>query len=57
MPNRSKASRSNQVRPGQTSTTEAMIGAIVLDGGYADEQSYDRTLDGPYLKLSIGFGG
>ena len=29
----------------------------VLDGGYADHKTFDRTIDGPYFKLSIGFGG
>ena len=28
-----------------------------LDGGLADEESHDRTIDGPYFKLSVGFGG
>ena len=29
----------------------------VLDAGYAEHRSYDRTFDGPYLKVSVGFGG
>ena len=29
----------------------------VLDGGYAEHQSYDRTIDGPYFKIAVGFGG
>jgi outer membrane receptor protein involved in Fe transport len=29
----------------------------VLDAGYADHQSYDRTFDGPYFKVAVGFGG
>jgi hypothetical protein len=29
----------------------------VLDAGYAEHQSYDRTLDGPYFKVAVGFGG
>jgi hypothetical protein len=29
----------------------------VLDAGYAEHKAYDRTIDGPYLKLSVGFGG
>ncbi|HEX6866793.1 MAG TPA: Lpg1974 family pore-forming outer membrane protein, partial [Caulobacteraceae bacterium] len=28
-----------------------------LDAGLAEEKAYDRTIDGPYLKLSVGFGG
>jgi outer membrane receptor protein involved in Fe transport len=28
-----------------------------IDGGFAEEKSYDRTIDGPYLKVSVGFGG
>jgi outer membrane receptor protein involved in Fe transport len=29
----------------------------VLDAGYAERQDADRTIDGPYFKLSVGFGG
>jgi outer membrane receptor protein involved in Fe transport len=29
----------------------------VLDAGYADHKSYDRTIDGPYFKIAVGFGG
>ena len=29
----------------------------VLDAGYTEHQSYDRTLDGPYFKVAVGFGG
>jgi iron complex outermembrane receptor protein len=29
----------------------------VLDAGFAEHKSYDRTIDGPYFKVSIGFGG
>ena len=29
----------------------------VLDAGYAEHKSYDRTFDGPYFKVSVGFGG
>jgi iron complex outermembrane receptor protein len=29
----------------------------VLDAGFADHKSYDRTLDGPYVKIAVGFGG
>jgi hypothetical protein len=29
----------------------------VLDAGFAEEKDFDRTLDGPYLKVSLGFGG
>jgi outer membrane receptor protein involved in Fe transport len=28
----------------------------VLDVGYDEEQSADRTIDGPYFKIAIGFG-
>jgi iron complex outermembrane receptor protein len=28
-----------------------------IDGGYTEAQTYDRTIHGPYLKLSLGFGG
>ena len=34
---------------------ERYFGAI--DGGYAEHKSYDRTIDGPYFKVSLGFGG
>ncbi|HEX5776341.1 MAG TPA: hypothetical protein VFX95_06640, partial [Caulobacteraceae bacterium] len=29
----------------------------VLDGGYNQAKDADRTIDGPYFKLSVGFGG
>jgi outer membrane receptor protein involved in Fe transport len=29
----------------------------VLDAGYAEHKSYDRTFDGPYFKIAVGFGG
>jgi hypothetical protein len=29
----------------------------VLDAGFTDHKSYDRTLDGPYVKIAVGFGG
>jgi outer membrane receptor protein involved in Fe transport len=29
----------------------------VLDAGYAQHKSYDRTFDGPYFKIAVGFGG
>jgi hypothetical protein len=29
----------------------------VLDAGFQEHKSYDRTLDGPYVRLSLGFGG
>jgi len=29
----------------------------VLDAGYATRQRYDRTIDGPYFKIAVGFGG
>jgi outer membrane receptor protein involved in Fe transport len=29
----------------------------VLDAGYAERKSYDRTFDGPYFKIAVGFGG
>ncbi len=29
----------------------------VLDAGFREHESYDRTLDGPYFRVSIGFGG
>jgi iron complex outermembrane receptor protein len=28
-----------------------------IDGGYGEAQQYDRTIDGPYFTLTIGFGG
>jgi len=28
-----------------------------IDGGYAMPKSEDRTVDGPYFKVSVGFGG
>jgi outer membrane receptor protein involved in Fe transport len=29
----------------------------VLDAGYTERKSYDRTFDGPYFKIAVGFGG
>jgi len=29
----------------------------VLDAGDADRKQYDRTFDGPYFKIAVGFGG
>ena len=29
----------------------------VLDAGDDEARDFDRTIDGPYLKLSVGFGG
>jgi hypothetical protein len=29
----------------------------VIDGGYRERKSYDRTMDGPYFKFAISFGG
>jgi len=29
----------------------------VLDGGNAEHKEYDRTIDGPYFKIAVGFGG
>jgi outer membrane receptor protein involved in Fe transport len=29
----------------------------VLDAGDDEHKSYDRTIDGPYMKISVGFGG
>jgi iron complex outermembrane receptor protein len=29
----------------------------VIDAGFMEHKSYDRTLDGPYFKLAVGFGG
>ena len=34
---------------------EQYMGAI--DGGFMSAEDADRTIDGPYLKLSVGFGG
>ena len=28
-----------------------------IDGGHTETQHYDRTIQGPYFKLSLGFGG
>jgi outer membrane receptor protein involved in Fe transport len=28
-----------------------------VDGGYDEQEDADRTIDGPYVKLSVGFGG
>jgi len=28
-----------------------------IDGGFEDAKSYDRTIDGPYFKIAVGFGG
>ncbi len=28
-----------------------------IDGGYEERKDTDRTIDGPYLKISVGFGG
>jgi outer membrane receptor protein involved in Fe transport len=28
-----------------------------IDGGYEEHRSYDRTIDGPYFKIAVGFGG
>jgi len=28
-----------------------------LDAGFAERKTYDRTFDGPYLKIAVGFGG
>ena len=28
-----------------------------IDGGFEEHRSFDRTIDGPYFKLSVGFGG
>ena len=28
-----------------------------IDGGVTAHQDEDRTIDGPYFKLSVGFGG
>ena len=29
----------------------------VLDAGYAERKDVDRTIDGPYFKIAVGFGG
>jgi len=29
----------------------------LIDGGLDEHKSYDRTIDGPYFKLAVGFGG
>jgi outer membrane receptor protein involved in Fe transport len=29
----------------------------VLDAGYAEHKDVDRTIDGPYFKIAVGFGG
>jgi outer membrane receptor protein involved in Fe transport len=29
----------------------------VLDAGHAEHRAYDRTFDGPYFKIAVGFGG
>ena len=34
---------------------ETYVGAI--DGGYEEAEGRDRTIDGPYFKVSLGFGG
>jgi len=28
-----------------------------IDGGFAESKSEDRTIDGPYFKIAVGFGG
>jgi outer membrane receptor protein involved in Fe transport len=28
-----------------------------IDGGFMERKEYDRTIDGPYFKVSVGFGG
>ena len=28
-----------------------------IDGGIAERREADRTIDGPYFKVSVGFGG
>jgi hypothetical protein len=28
-----------------------------IDGGITEHKSYDRTIDGPYFKIAVGFGG
>ncbi len=29
----------------------------VIDGGYLERDAKDRTIDGPYFKIAVGFGG
>jgi hypothetical protein len=29
----------------------------VLDAGFDNERDADRTIDGPYFKIAVGFGG
>jgi outer membrane receptor protein involved in Fe transport len=29
----------------------------VIDGGVMQRKTYDRTIDGPYFKIAVGFGG
>ena len=29
----------------------------VIDGGYREHKNEDRTIDGPYFKIAVGFGG
>jgi hypothetical protein len=29
----------------------------VLDAGYTAHKDYDRTMDGPYVRFAVGFGG
>ncbi|HEX5777098.1 MAG TPA: Lpg1974 family pore-forming outer membrane protein, partial [Caulobacteraceae bacterium] len=29
----------------------------VLDGGFDTHEDADRTIDGPYFKIAVGFGG
>ena len=29
----------------------------VTDGGFGEQKAYDRTTDGPYFKIAVGFGG
>jgi hypothetical protein len=28
-----------------------------IDGGFTEKKEEDRTIDGPYFKVSVGFGG
>ena len=28
-----------------------------IDGGDRERKSFDRTIDGPYFKIAVGFGG
>jgi hypothetical protein len=28
-----------------------------IDGGFQEHKSEDRTMDGPYFKIAVGFGG